>query len=151
MECSLPVALSFAETFRIIGPWLLWTVANYGISALFDGEGSVRGVIRTNAFCLVPYIVFAVPIALLSHVLTGEERGLYEALWSIVYYWTLILLLLQIRTVHNYTGRKTLGVAGLMVFGVAVLGGTMALVWLLSTRVFGFLGEVVYELIQIVG
>ena len=104
------------ESARIAVPWLLWTVSNYGVSALFDGEGTFRGVARTTACCLVPYIIFAIPIALLSHVMTVQERGMYEALWSLLYFWIGVLLIVQIRTVHNYPIGRTLGVGVLKLF-----------------------------------
>ena len=138
------------ESARIVVPWLLWTVSNYGVSALFDGEGTFRGVARTTALCLVPYIIFAVPIALLSHVMTVQERGMYEALWSLLYFWILVLLIVQIRTVHNYPMGRTLGVGVLKLFGMLILAGALVLVGLLSVELIGFLGEVALEILRIV-
>ena len=137
------------ELLRIAGPWALWAVTNYGVSALFDGEGTFRGVIRTTAYCLVPYIIFAVPIALLSHVTTVHERGLYETLWSLVYYWVLLLVVLQVQVVHNYSFRDTVRVGLVIVFGVAVLTGAIMLVGLLVGQTGSFLSVVVYEMFRI--
>ena len=138
------------EAGRIAIPWLLWTVSNYGVAALFDGEGTFRAVARTTACCLIPYIVFAIPVALLSHVLTVQERGFYEAFWSILYFWILILLVVQIRTVHNYPLGRTLGVGVLKVFGMLILAGALVLVGLLSVELIGFAGEVALEILRIV-
>ena len=138
------------ESGRIAVPWLLWTVSNYGVAALFDGEGTFRGVARTTACCLIPYIIFAIPVALLSHVLTVQERGFYEAFWSILYFWILILLVVQIRTVHNYPLGRTFGVGILKVFGMLILAGALILVGLLSVELIGFLGEVGLEILRIV-
>ena len=139
----------FLEILRIILPWTLWTIANYGVSALFEGSGTFRGVARTTAYCLVPYILFAVPIALLSHLMTAQERGLYEFLWSLVYLWVLLLLLLEIRTVHDYLAGRTVGVGLVMVFGLLVLSGSILAVGLLSNEVVNFVGEVLYEIVRI--
>ena len=139
----------FVEVLRIVLPWGLWTVANYVVSTLSDGEGTFRAVARTTAYCLVPYILFAVPIALASHVLTGQERGLYETLWSLVYYWVLILLVVQIRTVHDYTMGTTIRVGLIIVFGMAVLSGSIVLVGLLVGEAASFVAEAIYEIIRI--
>lgn len=133
------------EVLRIVVPWLLWTAANYGVSTLFDGEGAFRGVVRTTAFCLVPYIVFAVPIALMSHAMTAQERGLYETLWGIVFYWVLLLLMLQVFSVHNFPALRTLGVGAGMTFGTAILAAAILLAGLLGGEVVTFLGELLYE------
>ena len=140
----------YLEILRIVLPWSLWTIANYGISALFEGSGTFRGVARTTAYCLLPYILFAVPIALLSHLMTAQERGLYELLWSLVYLWVLLLLLLEIRTVHDYLVGRTAGVGLVMVFGLLVLSGSILAVGLLSNEVVNFAGEVLYEIFRIV-
>jgi hypothetical protein len=140
----------FFEAARIVVPWLLWTVSNYGVSALFDGEGTFRAVARTTACCLIPYIIFAIPIALLSHVMTVQERGFYEALWSLLYVWILILLVVQVRTIHNYPMGRTFGVGVLKVFGMMILAGALVLVALLSVELIGFLGEVGIEILRIV-
>ncbi len=138
------------EMLRIILPWLLWTLANYGVSALFDGEGTLRGVVRTTAYCLVPYIVFALPISLVGYVLTARERGFYESLWSVVFYWILLLLVIQLSTVHNYSGGRTVRVGALAVFGMAVLGGFIGLVVLLGRAVASVGWEIGYELLRII-
>ncbi len=138
------------EILRIAVPWLLWTISNYGVAALFDGEGTFRAVTRTTACCLIPYIVFAIPIALLSHVLTVQERGFYEVLWSVTYYWVLLLLVVQMRVIHNYPLGRTFGVGVLKVFGMLILAGALVLVGLLSVELIGFLGEVGLEILRMV-
>ena len=105
---------------------------------------------RTTACCLIPYIVFAIPISLLSHALTVQERGFYEALWSITYYWVLLLLVVQVRTIHNYPLGRTFGVGILKVFGMIILAGALVLVGLLSVELIGFLGEVGLEILRMV-
>ena len=137
------------EVLRIVIPWLLWTTANYGVSTLFDGEGTFRGVMRTTAYCLVPYIVFAVPIALMSHGMTAQERGLYETLWGLVFYWVLFLLVLQVLSVHDFPLLRTLGVGMGMSFGMLILAAAILLVFLLGGEVASFLGELLYESILI--
>ena len=140
----------FFEAARIGVPWLLWTVSNYGVSALFDGEGTFRAVARTTACCLIPYIIFSIPIALLSHVMTVQERGFYEAIWSLLYFWILILLVVQIRAVHNYPLGRTFGVGVLKVFGMMILAGALILVGLLTVELISFAGEIALEILRIV-
>ena len=135
------------EMLRILLPWLMWVLTNYGVSALFEGEGTFKAVACSTAYCLVPYILFAVPLALVGHVLTGHERGLYEALWSAGFVWITILLVLQISVVHDYSGRKTVGVGLVSVFALAMLGGLLFLLGLLGMEVVSFAGDAIYELV----
>ena len=139
----------YLEYLRIGIPWGLWTVANFGVATLFDGEGTARSVARTTAFCLVPYILLAVPIALLSHVLMAGERGLYETLWSLTYYWVLLLLILQLHTVHNYTWRQTLRVGMVIIFGVVVLSGATVMFGILGAEALKAVGDLVYDIIRL--
>ena len=93
---------------------------------------------------------FALPISLLGYVLTARERGLYESLWSVVFYWILFLLVIQLSTVHNYSGGRTVRVGALAVFGMAVLGGFIGLVVLLGRAVASVGWEIGYELLRII-
>lgn len=139
----------YLEFLRIGIPWGLWTLANFGVTTLFDGEGTARGVARTTALCLVPYILLAVPIALLSHVLMAGERGLYETLWSLTYYWVLLLLILQLRIVHSYSWRQTARVGMVIIFGVVVLSGATVMFGILGAEALRAVGDVVYDIVRL--
>ena len=71
-----------------------------------------------------------------------------ETLWAIVFYWVLILLVLEVRTVHDYSTRRTFTVGAVMVFGVLALSAGIVLVGLLTTQEGAFLGEVGYAILR---
>ena len=138
------------EMLRIILPWLLWTLANYG----FRRCSMVRELYAVSS--APPPTVWRLTSCLLCQsrlsamCLPPESGGLYESLWSVVFYWVLILLVMQLSTVHNYSGGRTVRVGVLAVFGMAVLGGFIGLVVLLGRAVASVAWEIGYEILRIV-
>src|SRR5690606_25437137 len=44
------------EAFWIIVPFLTWTISNWGIAAIAEGEGKYKDLFISSAFVLTPYI-----------------------------------------------------------------------------------------------
>jgi hypothetical protein len=135
------------EAARVLGPWLSWIIVSFGISELFFGEGSMRQVAIESAFALMPYIVLAVPLALLTHVLSLEERGLYQAGLVFALGWVVVNLFGQLITLHNFGFRRSLGVFALTLFGVIVLWAVVGLAYLLGSQVLQFFSELYFEVV----
>ena len=77
------------------------------------------------------------------------ERGLYETLWSLTYYWVLLLLVLQLHTVHSYTWRQTARVGMVIIFGVFVLSGATVMFGILGAEALRAVGDVIYDIVRL--
>jgi O-antigen/teichoic acid export membrane protein len=64
-------ALILNMGFGIIGGLLIWPMASYFFGNVFKIEDALRPEVRTT----VPWLVFAVPMAIISGVLTGALQG----------------------------------------------------------------------------
>lgn len=95
------------EIVVTVGLFLLWNAANYLVSTISDGEGRLRHVIIGSAYSLFPYALFALPIALLSNVLTLNEQFVYSFSAQLVWVWTGLMLVIMVREVHNYSVSET--------------------------------------------
>src|SRR5512146_371763 len=82
---------------------LIWNAANYLVSTISDGEGRVRDVIIGSAYSLFPYALFALPIALVSNVLTLNEVFLYQFSLNVMYAWVVLMLFIMVQEIHNYS------------------------------------------------
>lgn len=63
--------LSTAVMFLV--PAVLWVIGNYMISAINDGEGTLRSVFVATAYSLVPYVIFGPIVIASTYVLTLNE------------------------------------------------------------------------------
>ncbi len=134
------------EMARVIMPLLSWSIACYLITAIMDGEAFFRDVLLAMSYSLIPYIVFAIPIAALSTILSRDELILYKSLNTIVWIWVGILMFIQIQVLNDYTFKKTIGVTLLSLFALIVFWATVGLTFALTNHVIQFINEVVIEI-----
>lgn len=134
------------ELSRIIGVWLLFGVANYGVGAIFEGEGRFRDVLIATAYASGPYLFFSWPITLLSHVLSRNELAMVDMINVAILYWVALLVFIGVRTIHNYTFRQAVSTSALTIFGMAVIIGVLSLGYALTEQMFSFAREIMVEI-----
>lgn len=135
-----------AEALKMLLPWILWAVANHGISTIHGGEGFFRDILVGSAFSMAPYVVFAVPLTLLTNVATWSERGVFVTLWWGLLLWLAFLIFNQVRVIHNYGFAEACWISLLTIFGMVVLVGASGLTYSLTSQMVNFAREVVVEL-----
>lgn len=99
----------------------LWTVANWGICSLLDGEGNFREVWIATCYAMLPRVLFSVPLIVISNMLTLEEEGIYRLLSSFLLIWCGFLLVLGMMVMHQYSVRKTIISVLLTLAGIAII------------------------------
>ena len=97
---------SVYECLMILLPLFLWIVANWCFTSLMDGDGSIKDIFIFTCYALKPYIIFSIPLFVLSHLLTAEELVFYQVLNSISLIWTLLLLFIGMMMTHDYSLSK---------------------------------------------
>ena len=125
--------------------FIIWNAANYLISTISDGEGRVRDVIIGSAYSLFPYVVFALPIALISNVLTLNEVFLYTSALNIMYFWVGMMLFFMVKEIHNYGFKETIRNILLTIFTMAMFLLTGYILYILFTQLFDFITEIIQE------
>ncbi len=131
------------EATWIVVPWLTWAVSNWGVSTIIDGEGKFKDVLVSSSFVLTPYIVLAVPIALLTNLLSLQEQSIYTALNWFVFLWVVYLLLAQVKIIHDFEVGKTLWITCLTIIGMLV-------VWFIALLIYGLISQAVDFVIAII-
>lgn len=91
-----------------IVPAFLWCLCNWCVTTLFDGDGSPKAIMMATAYALVPYIIFSVPLTLLTNVLSAEEATLVTTLQLIAIVWSAFLLFCGMLTIHQYSIGQTI-------------------------------------------
>ncbi len=141
-----PAAVNLAaEMARLLLPWFTWVAANYLVTAIFGGEGTVGRIFSASAFALVPLSLGMLLAAGLSHLLSLDEAAVYRGVEIGMYAWSGLLFLLGAATVHDYGLRVTLGTTLLSLAGIVVLWGVGVLVLGLVSTAVGFALDVVRE------
>lgn len=134
------------EAIWIVVPWLTWCVAHWAVSAILDGEGKFKEIVYGSAFALVPYIVFIVPVTLLTQLLALDESGMINFFTFVIYAWVIWLFILKVKVLHNFDLSKTLFIAFLSIVAVFILWFICVLLFGLANQFLNFLLDMIKEL-----
>lgn len=133
------------EVLYFVLPLVLWNAANYLVSTISDGEGRLRDVIIGTAYSLFPYALFALPIALLSNVLTLNEAFLYSFSTQLMWAWVALMLFIMVKEVHNYSFSETVRNILTTLFTMAMFLLTGYILYVLFNQLYEFVRAIVQE------
>lgn len=142
------------EIFSDVGTILVVVVAltacNYLVCTINDGEGTIKKIYTYFCYSLLPYVALTPVIFILSHVVTTNERFLITLVEMLLYIWVLIIGVLGIKEVNNYTGKETFKVICLTLFTIVIVALLIFIIYVLWAQVFEFIsavfGEAVYRI-----
>jgi len=133
------------EIIRAILPLLLWNAANYLVATIQDGEGRLRDVVIGSAYSLFPYALFALPIAIISNVLTLNEIFLYTFSVQLIWLWTGLMLVIMVKETHNYSLSETIRNIFTTLFTMAIFMLTGYILYVLFNQLYEFILAIVRE------
>ena len=133
------------EIVIAVGALFLWNAANYLISTISDGEGRVRDVVIGSAYSLFPYALLALPLTLLSNVLTLNEAFLFNFSMDLIWAWTGLMLFIMVKEIHNYTFSETVRNVLLTLFTMGLFLLTGYILYVLFNQLYDFLLAIVQE------
>ncbi|HKM03377.1 MAG TPA: Yip1 family protein [Lachnospiraceae bacterium] len=88
--------------------FLLFCIGNWSITCLMEGEGRFKDIITVMGYSILPMVLTFVPATILSHFLAQNEEAFYSIILVASLLYFLLLALIGIMTVHNFTLGKTL-------------------------------------------
>jgi hypothetical protein len=106
---------------QTILPIVLWVVANWCLTTLFDGKGKMSHIYMGLAYAHAPMILISAILIPLSHIITFEEGALYVTLMSISTLWFVLLVLCAMKEIHDYSFGKTIITSLLTIFAIGVM------------------------------
>ena len=136
----------FGAVTAVLAPLLLWVVANWCLTTLFEGEGSMRDIFIASCYCLTPLILLIFPSTLLSHVLAANESGILTLMSSFAYLWLGILLVLGMMVTHDYSVSKNLLTCLATIVGMAFIMFIGILFTSLMAKIVMFITQIVEEI-----
>ena len=126
------------------------TACTYLVCTINEGEGTVKKIYTFFCYSLVPYIILTPVSYLLSHVLTNNEIFLTQMLTILIYAWIVVIAVIGIKEVNNFTMKETVKVIFLTAFAALILALLIFIIYVLWAQVFEFIfavfGEGVYRL-----
>ncbi len=103
----------FVSIISIVIPVVLWSVSNWCLTTLFDGEGSMKDIYIATCYSLAPLPIFLIVSTVLTNIMTTTEGSMVNLLVTIGFIWTIMLLFFGTLVTHDYSlGKNVITVLG---------------------------------------
>ncbi|MCL2405015.1 MAG: YIP1 family protein [Defluviitaleaceae bacterium] len=106
---------------QILLPLLLWVVANWSLTTLFDGKGKLSDIYMGTAYALTPLIIIDAALIPMSHVITFEEGQIYWMLTSLAGLWFVLLVLCAMKEIHDYSFGKAIATSVISIIVIGII------------------------------
>ncbi|MBD5511727.1 MAG: YIP1 family protein [Lachnospiraceae bacterium] len=138
---------SLYELIGVLSFYLLLCVSNWSITCLMNGEGRMKDIAIAVGYGTVPISFVLVLATIVSQFIADDEQAFYTLILVIGIAYGVIMILIGIMQVHNYTLGKTLLTLFLTVLAMLIIIFLLLLLSNLLGMVVNFFKSVYTELI----
>lgn len=137
---------SLEELSGVLLLYVLLCVSNWSITCLMNGEGRMKDIAIAIGYGCAPMIPVFLFATAMSHVITEEEAAFYSLIIGIGVAYAVILMLIGIMQVHNYTLGRTLLTLLLTFIAILIILFVILLLADLIGQVFNFFRSLYIEI-----
>ena len=142
----------FNDVVMVFGVFLLLVICCYLVCTIREGESRLKDLFIGGAYALAPMIIFQPINLVLSNVLTYNEQFFISMINFVSIGWTLLLIVLVIMYMNDYSFKQTLATIVITAFTVLVCVALMFVLYVLISQLVDFVvsiyGEVVYRFVK---
>ena len=135
------------ELMGVMSFYLLLCVSNWSITCLMDGEGRLKDIAIAVGYGTAPMTFVMVLSTIVSRFIADDEQAFYGILIGVGIAYGVIMMLIGIMQVHNYTLGKTLLTLLLTFLAALIIVFLLLLLSNLLGMVYNFFHSVYTELI----
>ena len=136
----------FGAITAVVVPLLLWVIANWCLTTLFEGEGSMKDIFVAACYCLTPLILLTLPATIISNFLVEAEGGIITLLSTLSFIWMGILLFVAMMVTHDYSFGKNLLTCIATIVGMAFIMFIGLLFSSLMGKIVSFVTNIIEEI-----
>lgn len=130
-----------------VTPIVFFLLVNYLVSTISDGEGHFSELYIGFIYSCVPLLIGLVPLVLVSQILTLNEAFLFNFSLIIMIAYTLIILFIMVKEVHDFTFWGTVRNLLITLFGMVLLAFVLVIVYVLFDQVIQFISSIIQEVL----
>jgi len=136
----------FIQITAVMVPVLLWCVANWCLTTLFDGEGSFKDIFVATSYAIIPVPLLIIPSVIYSNFALANESTIINLLVSFSFIWAGLLIFFGMMVTHDYTfGKNVLTTLGTIV-GMALIMFIGILFSTLLAKIVSFISSIITEI-----
>ncbi len=138
---------SLTELMGVLLLFGILCIGNWSITCLMNGEGRLKDIVIAVGYAMLPLIVTYITATIVSQFIAENEEAFYYLIMIIGTAYTVIMALIGIMQVHNYTLGKTLGTLFLTIVAMLIIILLALLMFNLISQVVAFFNSIYIELI----
>ena len=138
---------SLFELIGVLMFYLLLCVSNWSITCLMNGEGRLKDIAIAVGYSTVPISFILIFSTVASQFIADDEQAFYSIVLVVGVAYGLIMMIMGIMQVHNYTLGKTLLTVFLTFISLLIIVFLILLLFNLLGMVFNFFRSIYTELI----
>ena len=147
MASLLPNEANFLiEILKYYVPTFTWVIASFAVTSILGGESQINEIFLATSYSMMPFIMFTLPLSLLSRILSQTEAGIYDFLNSAIWMWILILFFVSVKTLNEFSLKKTFFICFLTIIVMLLIWAAFILIFALSAQIVSFVREVILEM-----
>lgn len=135
------------ELVGVIAFYLLICVSNWSVTCLMNGEGRLKDIAIAVGYATVPMSIALIGATIVSQLVADDEQAFYTILIAVGIAYGIIIMLVGIMQVHNYTLGKTLLTLLITILAALIIVFLMLLLGNLLGMVVKFFKSIYTELI----
>jgi hypothetical protein len=128
-------------------PLVVWITSNYLVSTISEGEGKLSEIYQGTIYALAPYLIFHPLIVIASNGLTLNDSFLYSFSNGLIFVWCIVLLIIMVKEIHDYTIRETFRNIFMTLFTMLIFSLVLFIVYVILHQVYDFVYSVIQEMI----
>ncbi len=137
---------SVSQIAYVLGAVIVITVANWSVTTLFDGKGTMKEIFMMICYCLYPFIWANGLGILLSNILTQDEMAVYTLVISLGVALLAYMFFFGIISIHEYGLVKCILTILFTVVAALVVIFACLLFFDLFQRMYGFVYTIYEEI-----
>lgn len=135
------------ELVAVLLFYLLFCIGNWSITCLMEGEGRMKDICIAFGYAMIPMIVCFNLGTIFSQFTTEDEAAFYYLIIGLGIAYGVLMMLMGIMTVHNYTLGKTLLTVLLTFISMLIIIFVVLLLADSINQVYNFFYSIYQELI----
>ena len=137
-----------ALTLGFFAILVLFTITNYLVSSIQDGDGSLGEIFKVVAYSLGPILFGILAVTFMSYFLTYNEEFLIKFTEFFTPIWSGVLLVLGLQEIHNYTTRQSIKSILISLAFMIVIAIILLIIFIMGEQVYDFFEVIIREVIR---
>lgn len=145
LNFGVPISF-FSELLGVLVIFILFVLANWSVTTLMDGKGTMKDIIMVYGYASLPIFLIRVPLILFSKVSTYGEGAYITFFYTFALIWFLILLFFGMITIHEYSLGKGIATVALTLLAMGIIVFISVILWNLLMQMVNFAAALYKEL-----